>query len=91
MGIGPGGSDVSKFFAAGDRRAGKNTGAGVTDPNLQKPQTAGAGSLIVDSNEFGLTKESKLPSYHMGPNITNIGFDHLSQQNQHAANMMMYA
>ena len=81
MGIGPGGSDLSKFFAAGDRRVGKSTTAGVTDPHqshVQKPQTAGTGSLLMDSNEFGLTKESKLQSYHMGPNITNIGFDHIS-------------
>ena len=80
MGIGPGGSDVSKFFAAEDKRVSKNTAAGVTDPHqshLQKPQTAGMGSLMMDSNEFGLTKESKLQSYHMGPNITNIGFDQL--------------
>ena len=61
MGIGPGGSDLSKFFGAGDKRAGKSTAAGVTDPShLQKPQTAGTGSLMMDSNEFGLTKESKL-------------------------------
>ena len=75
MGIGPGGTDVGAFFAGGDRRAGKSTAAGAADPS--KPQTAATGSLVMDSNEFGLTKESKLQSYHMGPNITNIGFDQL--------------
>ena len=84
MGIGPGGSDLSQFFASqGVNRnydggaGGARTGAGGSLQTGSKPQTAGSVSRTIgmDPTEIGSnSKDSSKQISNLGPNITNIGF-----------------